>query len=549
MPQYRVVRGLVLWVVLLFAVAARGQLVETLEVRVTNVDVIVTDGKGNPVRGLTKEDFVILEDGRPQTITNLYEVGEAQATLAEETPASPGPPLPPDLRRRRVVVFIDNFSIDPVRRNQVLAALDKQLDDLLAEGGEAMIVTWNRSRVVRPFTSDREWLRGQLEEDTRRGATGSFLGTERDQIVRNAQDLYTFARTNPRLMRIGEAYGDSVNAAQSYADALAHNQKLLLAALRHTLSALAGLEGKKVLIFVGGELQRSPALDVFQAIDAIYRPAGVVTSPAEVRAHRDVSQGIADIGKLANATGVTIYMIDTADRNRSRDATESDIPDIEAEFTRMTESPLIMGALASSTGGALFSGTRNFAGALQTVVRDLGSYYSLGYRSDSTGTTTRNIAVRVNRPSVRVRSRRSYAPRSADEEMQDRVVTNVFHPSYRGELFVTVESGKSEQDDGRVTVPLTVTFPSDLMLLPRGDSLVGEFGVYLVVANERGELSPVSKDVKKVTIPASAKPSLGAKPFTYTTRIVLRRGEQSISVAVVDRISGRSGFAKTRIVF
>ena len=33
------------------------RLVETLDVRVINVDVVVTDRKGNPVHGLKKSDF------------------------------------------------------------------------------------------------------------------------------------------------------------------------------------------------------------------------------------------------------------------------------------------------------------------------------------------------------------------------------------------------------------------------------------------------------------------------------------------------------------
>src|SRR6186713_786356 len=37
-------------------------------VQLVEVDVIVTDRKGNPVRDLTKDDFEILEDGRTQSV-------------------------------------------------------------------------------------------------------------------------------------------------------------------------------------------------------------------------------------------------------------------------------------------------------------------------------------------------------------------------------------------------------------------------------------------------------------------------------------------------
>lgn len=43
----------------------------TVDVPVVNVDVVATDNNGNPIGGLRKENFRILEDGVPQTITNF----------------------------------------------------------------------------------------------------------------------------------------------------------------------------------------------------------------------------------------------------------------------------------------------------------------------------------------------------------------------------------------------------------------------------------------------------------------------------------------------
>jgi len=38
-----------------------------MEVRRVPVDIVVTDKQGNPVKGLTKDDFIVIEDKRPQT--------------------------------------------------------------------------------------------------------------------------------------------------------------------------------------------------------------------------------------------------------------------------------------------------------------------------------------------------------------------------------------------------------------------------------------------------------------------------------------------------
>src|SRR5204862_6970879 len=87
--------------VLLFALPAfsQGKLVETIEVRLANVDVVVRDRHGNPVVGLTKADFEIFENGVPQPVTNFYEVRrDAPAKLPDTAAAAPSDVVPTELR-------------------------------------------------------------------------------------------------------------------------------------------------------------------------------------------------------------------------------------------------------------------------------------------------------------------------------------------------------------------------------------------------------------------------------------------------------------------
>jgi Ca-activated chloride channel family protein len=69
---------------------------ETVEVSIVNVDVVVTDGKGNRVRGLTRDDFEIFENGKPQPVSNFAEYAsdgpDARVTVAgEATTSAPAP--------------------------------------------------------------------------------------------------------------------------------------------------------------------------------------------------------------------------------------------------------------------------------------------------------------------------------------------------------------------------------------------------------------------------------------------------------------------------
>src|SRR5512138_1012897 len=74
-----------------------GPLVRNVDVTVTNVDVVVTDSKGRRVKGLTRDDFEIYEDGMLQPLTNFYAVdggkvvffGDEAVPGASATPAVP----------------------------------------------------------------------------------------------------------------------------------------------------------------------------------------------------------------------------------------------------------------------------------------------------------------------------------------------------------------------------------------------------------------------------------------------------------------------------
>ena len=81
-------------IVLMFAAAAlSGQEApparsfdEELSVEVINVEVYVTDRRGEPVGGLEREDFRLLEDGDPVEIEYFTEVDAARPAASSEAP-------------------------------------------------------------------------------------------------------------------------------------------------------------------------------------------------------------------------------------------------------------------------------------------------------------------------------------------------------------------------------------------------------------------------------------------------------------------------------
>src|SRR5712691_1733906 len=92
------------------------------------VDAVVLDASGAPIRGLTRDDFTILEDGRPQTI-----VGFEARDVRDIRPAAAGNAVSPLLGTnvgsaarsgRMLVVLMDDLGLTPPTAVQVQTALE-----------------------------------------------------------------------------------------------------------------------------------------------------------------------------------------------------------------------------------------------------------------------------------------------------------------------------------------------------------------------------------------------------------------------------------------
>src|SRR5712691_2335174 len=78
--------------------------VETIEVNVVEVDVVVIDAQGKPVRGLTRDDFELTVGRRKRPISNFYAID--RGTIEATKQAQPGLPI---ARRNYLVLFVDDL--------------------------------------------------------------------------------------------------------------------------------------------------------------------------------------------------------------------------------------------------------------------------------------------------------------------------------------------------------------------------------------------------------------------------------------------------------
>src|SRR5687768_3834420 len=124
-------------------------------VRITSnlvqLDAVVTDAGGRHVTDLGPQDFEVLEDERPQAITNFsfIETGPAPTTPAAGAAPGPGvsggPPLPParlrrEQVRRTLALVVDDLRMSFLSLQDTRDALKKFVDEQLQPGDLAAII-------------------------------------------------------------------------------------------------------------------------------------------------------------------------------------------------------------------------------------------------------------------------------------------------------------------------------------------------------------------------------------------------------------------------
>ena len=545
-------------IVLLFALAAplAAQYTENIEVRITNVDVVVTDRAGKPVPGLGMDDFIVLENGKPQPITNLYEVRESKAeTTAAGRAAEPAFEPPPQQKRRHFVFFIDNYSLT-FERNGVLKSLRRFLDRNLQPEDDVMVVTWDRIiEVVQPFTSKRAEIDAALAKVDKRGPHGAVLDAEKERAVDLAVEILEAGQQkNAKASRSGlptpptPSQLDEVKSiAVAFSEEARSIQRRLLDSLHAMLTTMGGIEGRKVLVFAGAYLPERPGLEIFERFAA--RMAQKSLDPSlmqEVDVNRKYiepqADEIAKVARHANAEGVTMYTIFAEDPVNVRDDPQ--------KFVEYSNSAVAFASLADMTGGTMLTKTPNYDVIFNTVARDVISYYSLGYAPADDEPGQRSIVVKTKNPEYSVRSRKSYVIKTNDERAGDGVIANMVQLPPKNDIPVTLTLGELRKEGrNQYLVPVDVTIPTTAVtLFQDGEVMAGGFTVYIAAGTKDGGLSPVSKREQVIRLPPATIAALQAKPLLFHAEILVGKGENILSVGVVDRLSNAAGYARVPVV-
>lgn len=515
-------------------------IVENVTVDIMNVEVVVSDSKGKRVTGLTKDDFELFQDGRPQAITNFFAV--EKGALAPEVPAAPpvaGQPAPPPpaaapAPRTWIVIYIDNQFLAPFNRNRAIKGVEDFLRKNLSSTAEAMVITADRDFKIRLRFTDRMGdLVEVLEKISEESSFGAGREQERNGIFQEIEDTNSIDRAEA--------------IARNYARNVSNDLDFSLGALREALKTLSGLDGRKILLHVTDGMPASAGRELFEAISRKWQTA-ILPYP-----EFDRSMSYESIVNQANAVGVTMYTLDASGLSMgSAGSAEVGRPSSMTQVMTTTrwnsQDPLRQ--MADGTGGLAMLNRNDFGKTLGEVASDLGNYYSLGFPAPAAGTErTRRIEVKVKRPGLEVRTRRGYSEKSVVQRVNEQVVSSLFFPRNDNPLGVAVQKGKAK-DAGRGAyhVPISVRIPiGRITLVPQGEFETGRVHIYFAVLDTEGKQSDVSTITEDITIPVADVAKARKREFIYDAKLLMLPGSQRLAVAVRDDISNQISFVTSDI--
>ncbi|MEJ2109320.1 MAG: VWA domain-containing protein [Acidobacteriota bacterium] len=368
-----------------------------VEVNLVQVDAVVTDSKGQPVSGLTADDFAVYQDGKEQEITSFsmvrmetnpvpqpreYKSSQPSESLLASTPLPSSLKIRREQIRRTIALVVDDLGIsfDGIVRTK--EALRKWVDTRMQPGDlVAVILTGSGVGSLQQFTTDKRILHAAIDRITY-NLSGRVGVSSFDPISDMDWGLTGYAADDHDMILTEGTVG----------------------AIQFVLSGLKDVPGRKSLIlfsedmrvFLGGEgrdiFMRSP---LQRLIDEANRSAVVI--------HAIDPRGV-------------VYTGPTAEDNMSS-LEQEDIAGIyEDRTTELLSSQDGMVQLTELTGG-LFEHSRNdIDTALTEVVNDGEVYYLIGYQPDA-DTAARmqqgyrrfhTIKVKVKRKGLQVRSRSGF---------------------------------------------------------------------------------------------------------------------------------------------
>ncbi len=539
--------------------APSGVFVEELTVEVINVDVVVTDRSGRPVAGLGRDDFELELDGQPVPITNFYAESGA-AALAERPSVDLEERREPSFRsleevaadaprRTHVVVLVDHTRLRANNRKRAFAALKEAVRSLEDDALVAVVGIEGSLVFYSDFLFDRQGVEKVLDEATRVSAANDVAEFERRQIFGElARGMSggilartTLANDQVLISRI-RAY-----AAEEYARGIR-----TLRQIESVISTLAGVSGRKLLLYVGEGVPTRPGEGMY--VEFRNRFSG----PERGLPHQDfntdytreigrfdLTEPMRQLADAANRAGVTLYAIDAEPSHggeirsalTEQGATSEAITAVDENYREPLE------YASKATGGRLLQSSGTLGEQLVELTRGFSTFYSLGFAPPAGWQpgSERELEIRVRgRKGLEVNHREKvWLPRADDREASATVAALMYH-TLDNPLGVRATPGlAAPREDGNAVLPVNLEIPiANLQFLPRNGTQAGSLSIFVSTRDAAGNPSRVQKIPFHLAIPDDKMEQASADSAHYPLPLVLRPGDQQVAIGIRDDVAG-----------
>jgi VWFA-related protein len=511
---------------------------ESIDVRVVNVEAVVTDRSGHRVTGLKPGDFRLRVDGKEVPIEYFTEVHDGNALpppaegAAPKAEATAVQGLTEGPVGTYYLVFIDDYFSVAANRNVVLKGLKADLgrfgpNDRMAivayDGGRlAMLSNWSGSQADLARAFDQAMAR----------KTHGF-----DRITESrtlAHDLSFASQTvgDGAPLDLNTRGGGLNDQQRAYASTLIRQVQGDVQAAVSAMRAFAAPQGRKVMLLLSGGWP-------FSAQN--FTAAGGI--PTKELA--DGEKVFRPLASTANLLGYTLYPVDVpgvqtgaADAEAAGPAANAFGSDAEQEIEGSLK------FLAKETGGQPILNS-NRALALAMSRDDTRSFYWLGF-SPSWQHNDKNHEVKLEtrRSDLQIRSRTGFLDLSRRAEVTMKVESALLFGNPPGALIMPLKVGEVVRSKrGEVEIPITLGLPVDLMtVVPAGNKFTAQLELRFGASDAAGNTAEIP--IVPVTLTSDHPPTPG-KVVKYETKIKLNGKADHMVVAAYDPLSGKIATAET----
>jgi VWFA-related protein len=515
---------------------------EQIEVRVVNVEVVVTDKDSNRVTGLQPPDFRLRVDGKEVPVEFFTEVVGREAVEpagGESHPAAGPGVVPGETVGTWYLVFVDDYFAQAPNRNSVLEHLQDQLarlgpDDRMAvvafDGGRLdMLSTWsNNSRdLSRAFSNAMA-----------RPARGPQRVTELAEMLRNE----SFAQSNgdpfedgTRSPLAGRLVNQNLSLQEkAYGQTLARQLNAEVSAAVSAMRATSGVPGRKVLLLLSGGWPFS--------IQSYLR------GDQDTALSRELPEGEKVYGPLAaaaNLLGYTIYPVDLPGVQEGAASATGIGASGSAGRYREQEVEGALSFLARQTGGRpLLNALRDKA--LDVAEEDTRSYYWLGFTpSWERNDKQHKVDVDVRRPGLTVRFRNNFLDLSKQASVSMMLESALLFGNLPDAVQMPVKLGTLTKTRAGVEIPLTLALPVNAFTaVPLDGKYHAKLELRVAATDDQGNRSEIP--VIPLDLVSANEPRAGGF-VKYETKVTVKGKPKHLVLATYDPLSGKIATSEVEV--